>query len=229
MRIHLTFLILLTTAVVSQAQDMMPLLRKVRARIDKVNDYVAEGKMKTDVVFIKVPLGKVKVYFKKPNRFRLKKDGGISVLPKGGVSVNMSGIVNPNDVTALDAGETTLSGSKVRIVKLLPISDESEIVLSTLYIDEEKLLVRKAVTTTRENGTFEVTMAYGQYAEYALPDKVVFSFNTREYKIPKGITLEFEDGEKATGNDKLKNKKGRVELTYERYTINQGLSDSVFK
>ncbi len=211
------------------AQDVKTLLNKVRARIDRVNDYVAEGQMKTDVVFIKAPLGKVKVYFKKPNRFKLKKDGGISVLPKGGVSVNMSTIVNTTDVTAISAGETTISGSKLKVIKLLPLIDDSDIVLSTLYIDADKHLVRKAVTTTKENGTYEVELTYGQYAEYGLPDKVVFSFNTKEYKIPKGITLEFEDGDNPTDREKLKNKKGRVELTYSRYSINQGLSDTFFK
>lgn len=229
MKPFLIFLMLFACLLPGHAQDVKTLLNKVRARIDRVNDYVAEGQMKTDVVFIKAPLGKVKVYFKKPNRFKLKKDGGISVLPKGGVSVNMSTIVNATDVTAISAGETTISGSKLKVIKLLPLIDDSDIVLSTLYIDADKHLVRKAVTTTKENGTYEVELTYGQYAEYGLPDKVVFSFNTKEYKIPKGITLEFEDGDNPTDREKLKNKKGRVELTYSRYSINQGLSDTFFK
>jgi len=229
MKPFLIFLMLFACLLPGHAQDVKTLLNKVRARIDRVNDYVAEGQMKTDVVFIKAPLGKVKVYFKKPNRFKLKKDGGISVLPKGGVSVNMSTIVNTTDVTAISAGETTISGSKLKVIKLLPLIDDSDIVLSTLYIDADKHLVRKAVTTTKENGTYEVELTYGQYAEYGLPDKVVFSFNTKEYKIPKGITLEFEDGDNPTDREKLKNKKGRVELTYSRYSINQGLSDTFFK
>lgn len=229
MKPFLIFLMLFACLLPGHAQDVKTLLNKVRARIDRVNDYVAEGQMKTDVVFIKAPLGKVKVYFKKPNRFKLKKDGGISVLPKGGVSVNMSTIVNTTDVTAISAGETTISGSKLKVIKLLPLIDDSDVVLSTLYIDADKHLVRKAVTTTKENGTYEVELTYGQYAEYGLPDKVVFSFNTKEYKIPKGITLEFEDGDNPTDREKLKNKKGRVELTYSRYSINQGLSDTFFK
>jgi hypothetical protein len=34
---------------------------------------VATGVMKTDVAFIKASLGKVKVYFKKPNLLKVKK------------------------------------------------------------------------------------------------------------------------------------------------------------
>ena len=31
-------------------------------------------------------------------------------------------------------------------------------------------------------------MTYGKYAEYGLADKVIFSFNTKDYKLPKGVT-----------------------------------------
>ena len=54
-----------------QAQDMTALVMKVKAKLDQVNDYEAVGNMKTDVSFIKAPVGKVKIYFKKPNKFRL--------------------------------------------------------------------------------------------------------------------------------------------------------------
>ncbi len=212
-----------------QAQDMTALVMKVKAKLDQVNDYEAEGNMKTDVSFIKAPVGKVKIYFKKPNKFRLKKEGGISLLPKGGVSVNMSSVIATNDFVALAAGESIVNGTTCKIVKLLPINEASEIVLTTLYIDEPNLLVRKAITTTKENGTYEMEMNYGGYAKYGLPEKVIFSFNTKDYKLPKGITLEFDDNEKALSDaQKLKNKKGRVEITYTNYIINKGIADAIF-
>ncbi len=212
-----------------QGQDMTALVMKVKAKLDQVNDYEADGNMKTDVSFIKAPVGKVKIYFKKPNKFRLKKEGGISLLPKGGVSVNMSSVIATNDFVALAAGESIVNGTTCKIVKLLPINEASEIVLTTLYIDEPNLLVRKAITTTKENGTYEMEMNYGGYAKYGLPEKVIFSFNTKDYKLPKGITLEFDDNEKALSDaQKLKNKKGRVEITYTNYIINKGIADAIF-
>ena len=41
-----------------------PLIERVSQKLAQVNDYVAEGIMKTNVSFIKASLGKVKVYFK---------------------------------------------------------------------------------------------------------------------------------------------------------------------
>ncbi|TAF50668.1 MAG: hypothetical protein EAZ62_07520, partial [Sphingobacteriia bacterium] len=58
---------LLVFVVTSHAQDPQALVQRLKAKLDQVNDYVAEGSMKTDVAFIKAPVGKVKVYYKKPN------------------------------------------------------------------------------------------------------------------------------------------------------------------
>lgn len=82
---------------------------------------------------------------------------------------------------------------------------------------------------TKDNGTYEIGLTYGKYSSYGLPDKVVFSFNTKDYKLPKGVTLEFDEEAKTTDADKLKNKKGKIEITYSSYVINKGVDDSVFK
>jgi len=222
-------LLFLRFATTAHSQDMTELVNRVKAKLDRVNDYTADGILKTDVAFIKAPVSKVKMYYKKPNHFRLKKDNGISVLPKGGISINMSNIVSMTNFVALAAGDVTVDGVRTKVVKLLPADENSEIVLTTLYIDEANLLIRKAVTTTRENGTYEMNMSYGRYASYGLPDKILFSFNAKDYKLPKGITMDFDEGTQVSDLDKLKDKKGKVEITYTSYTINQGVDEAVFK
>lgn len=212
----------------SYSQEVNELVRKVKAKLDLVNDYTAVGKMKTDVAFIKAPVGAVKIFFKKPNRFKLQRNGGISVLPKGGVSFNMGSLLVANGFTAIDAGTGEVGKTKTRIVKLLPNGENSDVILSTLYIDESNLLIKKSITTTRENGTFEMEMNYGKYADYGLPDRVFFSFNAKDYKLPKGITMEFDDADKAI-KEKMKGKKGRVEIFYNTYEINKGVADQLFK
>jgi len=211
------------------AQDMNALIEKVKAKLDKVDDYTATGVLKTDIAFIKAPVSNVKIYYKKPDHFRLVKNGGVSVLPKGGISVNMNNVISTNNFTALDAGDALINNIKTKVVRLLPNDDTNNIVLSTLYIDEADFLIRKATTTTRENGTYELMMTYGKYADYGLPDKVQFSFNAKDYKLPKGLTLDFDENAKPSDTDQLKNKKGKVEITYSSYTINKGVDDGVFK
>jgi hypothetical protein len=216
------------SSVISYSQDAMAFVQKVKAKIDVVNDYSAVGNLKTDVVFLKVPDAIVNVYFKKPNKFQISKEKGISILPKGGMNMNVQNLMAEKDVLALDAGTGNVSGTAVRIIKLLPSNEASDIVLTTLYVDPTTLLIKKTTITTKQNGTYDIELSYGKYAAYALPDKVVLSFNTKEYKLPKGVTLEFDDGEKPNP-DKLKNSKGMVTITYQSYKINKGVSDDVFK
>ena len=226
--ILVVMLIAMSTALNTSAQEVNTLVKQVKNKLDKVDNYVAEGRMKTDVAFIKAPAGKVKIFYKRPNKFKLKRDGGISLLPKGGVSVNMNSVLDNSDYLVLDAGTTTIGTTKVKVVKLVPTNDNSDVVLTTLYIDETNLLIKKASSTTKENGTYDMEMTYGRFAAYGLPDKVIFAFNTKDYKLPKGVTMEFDSGEKKSDADKMKNKKGRVEINYTSYLINKGVADSEF-
>lgn len=222
-----TFHFLLSGHLTYAQLPALELVKKTKAKLDKVNDYIATGKMKTDVVFIKAPISNIKAYYKKPNKFQVKRDGGISLLPKGGVSVNISSLLLTDEYTAIDAGNGTVEKQAVRIIKLLPLNENSDVVLTTLYIDEQHLLILKASTTTKDNGTYEMQMNYGKYADWGLPDKVIFSFNTKDYKLPKGVTLEYDDGSKKP--ELPKNKKGKVEITYSSYVINKGVSDAMMK
>lgn len=210
------------------AAQNSPVVEKVRQKLALVNDYVAEGVMKTDVSFIKASLGKVKVFYKKPNLIKVKKDGGISLLPKGGVSITMNSLLNTDQYIAIASGKQLYKGKTLEVYKLVPTDDRLEWVISTLWIDPLESLVYKTFTTTKENGSFEITMEYGDYAAFGLPSKIIFGFNTKDYKLPNGITLEFGDEAPVSKEQAKKNKKGTIEITYSKYTINKGLSNASF-
>ncbi len=210
-------------------QDINTLLQQVKQKIALVKDYEASGKMKTNVAFLKVPVANVKVYFKNPNKLKVKSEKGLSFIPKGAVSINMNNVLSNGNYTVIDAGMELIGATRVRVAKLLPEDDNSDVVLSTVYIDAATNLIRRAKTTTKENGSYELEMTYGRYANYSLPDKIIFTFNTKDYKLPKGVTFDFDDGSKPTPPaDKNKNKKGKAEITFSSYTINKGIAESVF-
>ncbi len=215
----------------AQAQmEASLLIKKVSEKIDRVKNYEASGKMKTDVSFLKVPESTVKIYFKKPDKLKIKNEKGISFVPKGAVSINLSNILNGHNYTIIDAGTDKIGATIVRVIKLLPEDDNADVVLSTVYIDEANLLIKRAKTTTRENGSYQLEMLYGKYAAYGLPDKIDFTFNTKDYKLPKGVTFDFDDG---TNNNKApvdpsRKNKGMAEITFFSYSINKGVSDAVF-
>ncbi|MEO6069269.1 MAG: hypothetical protein ABIN57_11330 [Chitinophagaceae bacterium] len=210
------------------SQNEAALVKAVKAKLDKVKDYKAAANMRIDVSFINAPASEVTVYYKKPNQFAVKKQNGISILPKGGVSINMSTLLSSDNYAVVPSGNAIVKGYATKVVKLLPLDDAGDVVLTTLYIDEKALLVRKSTVTTKESGTYDMELDFGKYAAWGLPDKVVFLFTAKDYKLPKGITFEYEKGG-APKTPTDKNKKGKVELSYTAYTINKGVSDAVFK
>jgi len=222
-----SFLLLFFSAY-AEAQDVTGLMKRVKAKLELVKDYKADGLLKTDVPFMKVPESKVSIFYKKPNKFKIKKEDGISIVPKGGISINLNSLLAGNEYTMIPGGTITMRGKVLVIVKLLPLKEENDIALSTLYIDEKEALIHKASTTTKNSGTYDMEMLYGKFAKWGLPDKVLFSFNTKEYKLPKGVTFEYETEQKPEVASKAKSQKGIVEITYQNYSINKGIQDNVF-
>jgi outer membrane lipoprotein-sorting protein len=210
-----------------RAQNEDALIKKVKAKLDAVNDYQAKGRMIIDVSFINAPESDVVVYFKKPNKLKVKKEGGISLLPKGGVSLNLHTLLSDGQFVVVPAGSAVLEGVAMKMVKLLPLKENSEVVLTTLWIDEREALIRKSSVTTKESGTYDMLLTYGKMKKWGLPDKVVFSFSTKDYKLPKGITFEYEKGGKKAPIPK--DAKGSVTILYQRYDINKGVKDEVFQ
>jgi outer membrane lipoprotein-sorting protein len=217
-------LVMISSFIFGQTAEQI--VNSIKEKLEKVNDYTADGKMRTNVAFLKAPIATIKVYYKKPNKLRIVNESGISFIPKGSMNINLNNILmNTAGFDIIDAGKDT---EGLHIIKLLPKDDDNDIVLSTMYIDDKQMLIRKSKTTTKENGSYELTMNYGKYPDYGLPDKIVFTFNTKDYKLPKGITLDYDDGSKKEERDKLKNKKGTVEIKYSNYVINKGVADNIF-
>lgn len=222
------FLFLLLAASVSHGQDVRELLKKVKEKYDKVNDYIADGKLKTNVLFIKAPVATVKIWYKRPDKLKIKNEKGVSFIPKGSVNINMNNVLGLNNYEAILSGTEKVNGTDCKVIKIFPLSDEENISRATLYIDEQQLLVKRSVISTKENGTYELLMHYNKYADYGLPDKVELTFNTRDYKLPKGISIDYDNGADKDKKDKTGPKKGKVEILYSQYSINKGVPDSAF-
>lgn len=229
MKTSLIFFSLLLLVVSSTAQDAQNLLNAVKKKLEAVKDYSGDATLSVDVSFMKVPDSKVKVYFRQPDLFKIIKTDGISILPKGGMNVSLNSLISGKEFTAVPGGYTSMNGRKLAIIKLLPVADNSDVVLTTLLVEENSALVWKATTTTRENGTYESNMEYGRFAQWGLPDKILFVFNTSTFKLPKGVTMEYEGSKNTNATKPAGDGKGRVSLIYSGYSINKGLAAGLFK
>lgn len=215
---------------VAMAEDADKVFYALRDKLLRVKDYTADVKIKIDVSFMRIPEVKGKLYFKAPDKMRLERNGGLSVLPKKNISMTLNNLVPNGNVTALDAGYETIGTKKVRVVKVIPNDESSNIVLAKLWIDEASLVALKTETTTKDQGMVMMNLEYGSYISYGLPDKVSVSMDVKEYKLPQGVTMDYDNSSEMQQKPKTaKGKKGTIQLTYLKYDINKGLSDAVFK
>jgi len=200
------------------------LIGKLKDKLAKVKDYFAIAQLKTDVAFMKLPISKVSVSYKYPDKFEIKKEGGISILPKGGMSVNMNSLILEGNYVVIPGGAAVWKGAPAVVLKLVPTSENNDLIILTLYINETDLLIKKAIATTKQNGTYELELDYGKYAQWGLPDNVKMLFNTKEFSLPKAVTLEYEGSTPTKKFEKKKGlpNKGIIEIRYLSYVINKG-------
>ena len=228
MRLLISVLLVLVQYGFAQSKDPDEIINGVITNFNKVNDYQVDVNIKVDVEFIKVPETKAKIYFKQPDKVHLEAEG-FAMLPKNGMEFSPSSLLK-KDYTAIYEQDVELSGFKTSIVKVIPLGDKGDVILSTLWIDQKKQIIRKVESTTKTNGTFTIDFTYDDKIKYPLPAKIVFAFNTDKMNIPATISGE-------TNNEKLdkKNKnsdtrtKGKVIVNYSNYEVNKGVPDSIFE
>ena len=212
----------------SQSKNPDEIINDVITNFNKVNDYQVDVNIKVDVEFIKVPETKAKIYFKQPDKVHLKADG-FAMLPKNGMEFSPSSLIK-KDYTAIYEQDVDLNGYKTSIVKVIPLGDQGEVILSTLWIDQKKQVIRKVESTTKTNGTFTIDFTFDDNIKYPLPSKIIFSFNMDKMNLPATIT-----GETNNENPDKKNKnigsttKGQVIVNYSNYVVNKGVPDSIFE
>ncbi len=212
----------------SQSKNPDEIINGVITNFNKVNDYQVDVNIKVDVEFIKVPETKAKIYFKQPDKVHLKAEG-FAMLPKNGMEFSPSSLIK-KDYTAIYEQDVDLNGYKTSIVKVIPLGDQGEVILSTLWIDQKKQVIRKVESTTKTNGTFTIDFTFDDKIKYPLPSKIIFSFNMDKMNLPSTIT-----GETNNENPDKKNKnigsttKGQVIVNYSNYVVNKGVPDSIFE
>lgn len=231
MKKFIIFAFILVSATQCYALDATKLYYTLRDKVLSVKDYSADVKMKIDVNFMKIPQLNGRLLFKSPDKMRLERNGGISFLPKKNINLTLSNLIPTGNVTVIDLGEEQVNGQTVRVVKVIPEDDISNIVLSKVWINEAALVAVRAETTTRNEGTVIMELKFGNYTKYALPDKMTIHMDLKDFKMPKGVTMDYDNASSVPKPQKEmdgKHKKGTIQINYLHYEINKGIADDRF-
>jgi len=228
MKFIIVLILFTLTSIIAQSKNPDEIINSVIVNFNKVKDYQVDVNIKVDVEFLKVPDSKAKIYFKQPDKVHLESEG-FALLPKDGLDFSPSVLAKKN-YTAIYEQDVILDGVNTSIVKIIPTGDQGNVILSTLWIDQKKQIIRKVESTTKTNGTFTINFSYDENLKYPLPAKIVFSFNLDQMNIPKVFNDDPDSDQPKKKNKRLNSTtKGKVIISYSNYVINKGVSDSIFE
>lgn len=202
----------------AQQKDALKILNDIKHKYDLIKDYEVDAEIKFDFSSIKVPDTKIKIYYKKPNKTKIQSDN-FAMIPKQAVSFSPIDLFK-SDYSAVFVRSELLDSKSVDVIKVIPNSDTTDIILSTLWIDSSEKLIRKIETVNKHSMTVRIDLSYNDN-KYGLPSKVIFSFGSEE-KNGNQTT------QKNLGANFRRSLNGTVTIIYSNYKINKGIPDKIF-
>jgi outer membrane lipoprotein-sorting protein len=220
------FIILFILSALGFGQSKNPdvIIKNLKEAFSKVKDYKVNVDIKVDVNVIKVPEMKAKLYFKAPDKIHIESEG-FAMLPKNGLYTSPLSFLK-GDYTAIYAKTDTIQNHITSVIKIIPLNDKGDLLLTTLWVDQSKNVIRKVESATKTNGTFTLQLDYSDNIKYPLPDSMVFSFNAGKLNTPDMMGQEENQGRRRRA---FKDISGKVTISYNNYVVNKGIPNSVFE
>ena len=224
-----SFILILSLAIFSspQVKDPEIILERVKTEFKKVENYKADISIKVDIPFIKIPSRKATIYFKQPDNIHIESDG-FAMLPKAGINFSPISLFE-KEYTSFYEKDEKLEDINAAVIKIIPLNDKSDLVLSTLWIDPVKNLILKVESSRKPTGTFTIEFNYTKIeGDFHLPDEIEFTFSADPLMFHSRRRSGFETDEKKQNDDSTKVKTGKVFIFYSNYEVNRGVPDSLF-
>jgi len=223
--------ILLSCIIIFSAREISPqnknpdeILDGVKQAFKMIEDYEVDISVKIDVDFLKVPDSEARLYFKQPDKILVESEK-FALLPKQGLNFSPLTLLG-RKYTAFYEREDTIQNITTSVVKIIPLGNDSDIILSTFWVDQSRNLIIRVESTRKPTGTFIIDFIYKKYNDYYnLPYKMEFTFSVDKMMLPRGMDGQPDEED----DDKSKSTTGRVYITYTNYKVNQGLPDELFE
>lgn len=212
----------------AQNDEAGKVIDKLIKKFQLVNTYSADVVIRPEISFLKMLPQKATIYFRQPDKFRIKTTG-ITILPKQQFDNVMNLLAKKDAYIPLLTGRETINDVKLSIINIIPVADTSELVLAKIWVDEVRNLILKAQLTTKTNGTILINYKHGGLAEYGLPDEIVFTVDMKKFKVPKAVAADINTESKSAEEQAKQQKPGKIIVTIKNYKLNISIPDGIFK
>lgn len=222
---HIFIIFIFCTSGLAAAQNPKLILNEVLRKFSKVQDYTANVNMAFDIPNVNMNGVSGIVYYKKPNKFRVKSKG-IAFVPKQNPYFSLNLLKDTNSYVAIMNGAEKIRDVNCRIINVIP-NTPTDMVIGKFWVDVKNSLVIKSQITTNSNGTLNIENYFGVQSNMALPDKMIMTIEMTKFKLPKALSAELNSKSSKTTS---KNEKGigKITLQFSGYKINTKLGDEIF-
>ena len=215
-------------------------IRKTNEKFNEVNDYQVEMVIRVKVPAFRMPKKKYKVFYKKPNKIKIKSKG-FGILPKTGLFTspndNFDNLKNITMIYDEDlSNHVVLKGDLiVDSLKFDMPNEYSRITFDPIVevkIDTINWVIKNVTTKLDTLKLFQINNNYDIYNDkYYMPKESVVKYFIKDKKLFNWINKDASNvigqgKELANRNDSIV--EGTITVEYNNYKINKGIKDKIF-
>ena len=238
--IRIILLFLLYSFLLSNENKEDYYIRKTNEKFNEVNDYQVEMIIRVKVPAFRMPKKKYKVFYKKPNKIKIKSKG-FGILPKTGLFTspndNFDNLKNITMIYDQDlSNHVILKGDLiVDSLKFDMPNEYSRITFDPIVevkIDTINWVIKNVTTKLDTLKLFQINNNYDLYNEkYYMPRESVVKYFIKDKKLFNWINKDASNvigqgKELANRNDSIV--EGTITVEYNNYKINKGIKDKIF-
>ena len=218
--------------------DVNRVVDKTQKQFEKVSDYQVTMKIELKVPGFRMPKKKYKVFFKQPNKLKIK-SRGFGMLPKTGIFTspkdNFDNLKNMRLIsTNNNNGQVYIKGEViVDSLKLKMPNEYAKLGFRptvTVKIDTNNWVINNIITELDTLKLVEITNTYKKVDNnYVMPSASTVQYFIKDAKLSGWLK---KDITSIVGQNPLEQKsdmvEGKISIVYEDYIINRGIKDKIF-
>ena len=218
-------------------------ISKTNEKFNSVNDYQVDMIVRVAVPAFRMPKKKYKVYFKKPNKVKVKAKG-FGILPKTGLFTspndnfdNLKNIKLSDYKDISNIHDIVIQGDLiVDSLKLEMPNEYSKITFNPIVevkIDTLHWVIKDITTRLDTLKLFHISNNYEYYDnEFYMPNESIVKYFIKDKKLFNWLNK--DSGGNIIGQGKSLVEKndsiveGKITVNYKNYIINKGIKDDIF-
>ena len=236
------FLFLLTNSNAFSNENPEYIIKKTDDQFREINNYQVDMVISIAIPAFRMPKKKYKVYFKQPDKIKVK-SRGFGLLPKTGMFTspienfsNLSNIRFSKNFSRTNPNEIMLVGDLVLDSLALDVPNEyARLTFKPsvdVKVDTQNWVITQVLTKIDTVKIMEINNFYDFVDDsFYMPVRSTVEYYVKDARLSKWINKDIGTimGKNHNMNIESDMVKGLISVSYAKYRVNQGIKDSIFE